>query len=507
MKADDLLTIDVEAALRKLATATLEGTWQAPAELVRRAVRAGAARVWVRLGRRRVFVRDDGASLAPGLRRRLDVLLDARRPATVRHEALVALEEHPALLAVAALRPVRARIETGREKGTSIDLDVRDLDVEAARRWLRVSTRFAEAEIVVDGASLPRGFAEALVEVPLEPALSGRLAVTPGLDAAQVWLLSAGVVSAHVTLPDAPVFEAAVETAPLAGSPTPAAHREAIAPYLESLADQAAGAMLALADRDLTDEQRRFVRVQLLRTAAKGRRRDDVLRAPLYPVVIGPDAREARRVSLLDLGREVPLPCLEPDADASVFVLPPGPVAVLDAEERSLLARRLGWRFRPVRPRRFRPGLRLYWRRSLVRIRDRIRGATARALHPGLGRPLPESALRAPERALLQALRAALPGAEITLTGGAAAPRRVGGAWRLPRRHPETAAAARLVAREPAWAHAVVLGLLDGGLAPADATVEAWRRRSDPSGGGPSSRRVRRGDGGLPRGHEPGEGL
>ena len=38
-----LLTIDVESELRKLTQAQLQGPWQLPAELVRAAVRQGAA--------------------------------------------------------------------------------------------------------------------------------------------------------------------------------------------------------------------------------------------------------------------------------------------------------------------------------------------------------------------------------------------------------------------------------------------------------------------------------
>ena len=55
-----LLTIDVDAELRKLATAQLQGPWQIPAELVRRSMAAGASRVDVSFSRRRVRVEDDG---------------------------------------------------------------------------------------------------------------------------------------------------------------------------------------------------------------------------------------------------------------------------------------------------------------------------------------------------------------------------------------------------------------------------------------------------------------
>ena len=45
----ELLRIDIEAELRKLTVAQLPGPWQLPAELVRRAIRAGASEIDVEL--------------------------------------------------------------------------------------------------------------------------------------------------------------------------------------------------------------------------------------------------------------------------------------------------------------------------------------------------------------------------------------------------------------------------------------------------------------------------
>ena len=59
----ELLRIDIEAELRKLTVAQLQGPWQMPAELVRRAVRAGASEIDVKLGRGSCSIRDDGPPL------------------------------------------------------------------------------------------------------------------------------------------------------------------------------------------------------------------------------------------------------------------------------------------------------------------------------------------------------------------------------------------------------------------------------------------------------------
>ncbi|MBL8970373.1 MAG: hypothetical protein JNK56_07325, partial [Myxococcales bacterium] len=101
----DLLRIDIEAELRKLTVAQLQGPWQMPAELVRRAVRAGAGEIDVSLGRSGCTVRDDGPPLPDAQLRDLATMLDPAAPAERRHQALLALEAAGglALLALAGL--------------------------------------------------------------------------------------------------------------------------------------------------------------------------------------------------------------------------------------------------------------------------------------------------------------------------------------------------------------------------------------------------------------------
>jgi hypothetical protein len=476
VRADELLTIDIAAELRKLATATLEGPWQAPAELVRRALLAGARHVSVDLGDPLV-VRDDGEPLSEDRCRQLETVLDARRPEAERHRALVALEEDPGLLAVAALRPRRVRFEEGLAGGTTVVVEGATLDASAARRWLQTCTRFSTAEVVVDGIPAPRGFGDPLLESALPPPLVGRLALTAGEESAHVWLLLGGVVTAHLTLPDAPAFEAAVEMDALVSSRTPAALREAVAPHLPALTDHAMGFLLEAAVRGRDEERRRHARLQLLAAARLKLRFDEIVRAPLYRALLGPDGREERLLCLLDLQGGKPRPCLDPRDDPAAFLLPPGPVLLIEAEERGRLSELLDIRFRPLAPRRLGRGLGARLRRAFLGWVERARDVASRLRHPGAGRPLPEAALSSVERSLLLALRAALPGARLYLTDGVGRPRRVKSGWRVPRRSDDVARAARLVARDPSWAYPAALALLGGIEAPGAAAAEAWRRR------------------------------
>jgi hypothetical protein len=475
VRADDLLTIDVAAELRKLTGATLEGPWQVPAELVRRALLAGARRVSVELGRRLV-VRDDGEPLAPARQRQLQTLLDEQSPAAERHQALVDLEDDPGLLAVAAVRPAAVRFEGGRSGGTAVVVEGARLDDDAARRWLQTCARFAPVEVVVDGAVVARGFGDSIREAPLEAPLDGRLALVAGDEAARLWLLSGGVVTAHLTLPDAPAFEAAIEMRGWTARRSPAALREAVQPHLAALADQAVRLLLQAASGERHEERHRHIRLQLLAAARQGVRAEEILAAPLYRTLETPAARAGGRVSLRDLEGGRPLPCLDPSDDPASFLLPPGPVLVVDAEERGRLARLLGARFRPLTPRRMDRGLGARWRRALSRGAESAREAAARVRHPGSGRIVADAALAADERRLLRALREAVPGIRLTLTDGGGRPRRVEGGLGIPRRNPDVVRAAALVARDPSWAYPAALALLDGGE-PAEAAVEAWRAR------------------------------
>lgn len=472
MKVSELLAIDAEAELRKLGAGALEGPWQVPAELVRRAIAAGARRIRVEITRGRLVVHDDGRPLTAAQARDLALMLDAARPAGERHAALRALETEPELLSIAAVRPARVVVHTD-GGGNSLTVLGGRLDRDAARRWLRSCARFAPGRITVDGVPLAAGFDGVMAERPLEPPLSGRLAITADATA-HLWLLGAGVVSTHLTLPDTPGFEAAIELPRGA----PSALREAVEPHMAAIVDQAIRLTLeAAVAGDVRDEARTAsLRSRLLVAARRGWHRPEIFRAPLVPAVRA-DGTPVR-LCLSALGGPRPVACLEPGDDPHEFLLPAEPVIVIDAEERGRLAQLLSIRFRPVERRRTRLDLAAWLRRAWRAVGASAGTALARLVHPGGRRVLPETALIAEERAFLRAVRAARPeGAlPVTLTAGGAPPVRTPEGWRLPRSHPDVRRAVRLVARSPECVYVALLSLCDDAV-PLPAAREAWAAR------------------------------
>jgi hypothetical protein len=477
VRASDLLTIDVAAELRRLSEATLEGPWQVPTELVRRALAAGARRVTVELRRNRVVVRDDGAPLPPESERDLRRLLDTALPPSQRHDALVALEAEPTLLAVAALAPSRVDVSRGASAGTTLAIETDRLDAAAARRHLVACARFAPAAVVVDGKRVAGGFISALAERPLSAPLSGRLALT-GDEIAHLWLLAQGMVTSHLTLPDMPAFEAAIELAPASGLPTPAALREAAQPHLASLVDQAVELLLETVARpDIDDALRRLLRSRLLVAARHGFRQAEIFRVPMVPALLGPEGTRSRLLSLVDVGAGRPVACLGPADDVTAHLLPSGPVLVLDEQERGQLASLLNLRFRPLQRQRVPSGPAARARRMAVGLGDGLRRAFSSIRHPGGGEVITEPAQSADEREFLRALRSALPAdaPRILLTDGGGLPHIAADGLRLPRRHRDVTAAIHAVAREPARAY-VALIALGRGLSPTPEAAASWRR-------------------------------
>ena len=469
MKASELLTIDTDSELRKLAAGNLEGPWQVPTELVRRALAAGARTVEVSLSRGRVVIHDDGRPLSSERRHHLAVLLDETQPSGVRHEALLALEAEPELLSIAAAHARRVVVHSD-DAGTTVTLLGARIDREAARRWLRSCARFAPARVVVDGELVRPGFEGAWAERSLDAPLDGRLAVTDD-EGAHLWLLGAGIVSSHLTLPDTPAFEAAIELPRGA----PSALREAIQPHLGVLVDGAVRLLLEIAGRSSLDPRKqRSVRARLFVAARRGWLRDEIFETPLLPAMDAQGVRHRLRLSQLAARRTVP--CLDTGDDPADFLLPREPVVQVDAEERGRLAQLLSARFQPVVRRRGRLGLAAALRRAALRLRDLAGGLAARLRHPRAGRVLPEGRLSADERAFLAALRRTLaPGAaRVEIGAGSGPPRRSRDTWILSRDHADVRRAVRLVARDPSFAYLAALALCEDAV-PLPAARDRWR--------------------------------
>lgn len=517
----DLLTIDVGAELRKLSHAQLQGPWQIPAELVRRALARGAREVDVELGRHHARVRDDGTGLVPEALRWTAALLDVERPDAERHAALGALEargELP-LLAIAGMATrslaIRARAsgvvhvlehEQGRTHiaetpspgpdGTEVILQATGLDRRACRDWLATAARFAEATVRVDGEPVPRGLTPALAQATLRPPLRGRIAIPTEGDTAHAWLLEHGVVTDRVAIPDAPCFEATLELGTDGPGGGAARLREAILPFGPALVDQAVGLLLFAADHGgpLPEPARARLARLLLRAARSPRHAPAVMRAAVFRAV---DAAGERLVDLATLeraGHRAPpaprtLRAIYPGQRAAPFLLGESLVLIADEAERSLLADRLQVGFEAPDALDAPEGLSATLRRALDATADRLARLLDLARHPLRGRPLPDDVLADDEQALLARLRrhlAEVPahaGTTLAICEGAGPIRRPRGhASRLllPRDNPTVRAAVAAVARDARWTYPAWLALLDGFIPPPADLRRAWTAPGSP---------------------------
>lgn len=528
----ELLRIDIDAELRKLTVAQLQGPWQLPAELVRRSIRSGAGDVRVDLGRGSCVVRDDGAPLVVDRFAELAAMLDTGAPAERRHRALLALETAGglALLALAGLGATHIEIvargqgklrrlvwsaRTSRPelseaadpsgaRGTEISVRKPDLDLVRARTWLRDVTRFAPGSVRLDGQAINNGLQSYLASerFGLGPRgdvakLTGHVAVAKHGEHARVWLLHGGVVATHLGMSQVPCFDAIVEVGGLIGlSATAADLRAAINPYLGPLADLGVGLLLQLGRRLPEVEQQSTqtrILVLLLQAVRSRRRMPELTQVRMLPCWTPvdpqtPRTRPARWLSLAELpqgDRKQNQPpvvlALYPEQDPEDFALPDAPVLRLDAAERSALTELFGLRFRTPPP-RAEVGGRL--RSALRRALRQAGQAVGRLLHLGPGAPLPESALTDAERDLLTGLRTILRGGPgspdtIHLCAGRAGPQIVGGtrgALLVGREHPDLRACLAAARRGPAWLYPAAVALLAGHALPATAARVTWLR-------------------------------
>lgn len=420
--AAGLLTIDVDEELRKLSTGGLAGAWEVPTELVRWACARGATQIEVECGRHdlRCFVAD--AELDPPALGALAELLDTAAPAERRHAALLALEPTPAgaWIGLLALEARTARLECGQRwltwgrhrpvasgrsaRRTGLVLELRGATgLAAAAEWLRSAARFALPEIRVDKQPLERGFDPSLPQAPLPAPLAGRVCLPRGGRSARVLLTLHGVLAAHLTVPDAPPFEAVLAADGWAEAwGSRGALRDGVRQHLTLVVDSALDLMLRAA-RDLPagpSPAGADLRAALLQAARRRLRLGAVLGVPLIDVW---SAGRWRRASLLEAGELARaqggvLEAVAPGDDPTAS-LARGPLLALDAEERARLAELLGTRFAlPPRRSRSRPR----------RLRERwlgLVGAAARcASRASAGAALPASSLNADERTLLEQL-------------------------------------------------------------------------------------------------------
>ncbi|MCB9750557.1 MAG: hypothetical protein H6713_11285 [Myxococcales bacterium] len=523
-----LLTIDVDAELRKLTSAQLQGPWQVPSELVRRALRSGAREVAVTLARQRIELVDDGAGVDGDALSELALLLDPGAGAELRHRALLSLESRGELellalsgldaqeialettsggqrLALLARRGATPKVTRVAGAATGTRVQIRGLrarfDVVKARTWVREMCRFAPGVITLDGQSINTRDRRIMCTASLEPLASGgpgsrvkgSVMLTHSGEHARIWLLQHGVVTTHVGVNNAPCFEAAIDFgAGVSGRATAAELRAEVGELLTPLVAQAARLMLRLATRmpELVPPVQERVRNLLLRAARRGNLRAEIREAPILARVVSHEA-PPRWISVVALEREVAadpsgyrhVQALYPDQAPERFSLQGPPVLVLDAAARSALSELCTLRFHPptLRADGRTPGERL--RRWLGDAGQAVRAA----LRFGGRRPIPEHALRSEELRFLEALRAVLEHGgkdtpdEVHFCRGRGAPVRVRGRRSrllLPRESREIQALQQLVHSESAWLYPASLALLGGHGLPSSSARATWVRVS-----------------------------
>ena len=175
-----LLSIDVEAEIRKLTGQRFKTPADYAVELLKWAATQRPMRIDVAVTRATFGLSHDGEGLSPRLTRDLAALFDRRRPEEERHEALVAIEGvAPELLAAFAVSGGRVRITTpsgnrvtayeysrdgtvlrvdpGDDDRLTISIRGRGRDPALERRMLREAGRHSIVPIFIDGERVNHG--------------------------------------------------------------------------------------------------------------------------------------------------------------------------------------------------------------------------------------------------------------------------------------------------------------------------------------------------------------
>ena len=519
--AADLLRIDFDAALTKLAWSQLQGAWQLPAELVRLAIGSGARSVEIEIEPRHLTVTAPGSRLHPQRIADFASVLDTRLEAADRHRAMVDLEDNDAfVLSAIACSPLRSLLLTlGGEDGLRVELttggelsvanagvsslsppdlglklDGLQIEEERATTWLRRVGRFSRMPITINGARLDHGLSGVLVEKRIAitsnaqgTPLAATLSIPRHGSSPRLWLLRHGIISTHATVPGYPAFEAAIEMSPVlevrggasqvgfASGTSGAALRERLGPYIESLVDASVGLTLSLARKapSLPEKVRARAGCLLLEAASKRRRLSEVAGVEIFPLL----SSEGRRLVSIDVvgrlvrvedGGTCALDAIPPGQDPQRFALVGRGALAISQSERALLGDLLNVVFSnpPVRARR------RFGRRLQGWVSERV--PSLRFAH---GTVIPETDLEADERAFLAQLRATddadLPATEFR-SGTGKVYRASNGCLVLPRDNALVQTSVRAVARDPAWLYPVVVALLAGRQLPGPEMRRGW---------------------------------
>jgi hypothetical protein len=495
MRADDLFAIDVAAEVATLCGAQIQGPWQVPAELVRLANARGVARVEIDRVRGGLSFRCDGALADPEELSDVFRVFDVEAP-RMRRQAAIARVEAAGLSALLwatglpgarlslvvrtgggtsrmEVRGARVALEIdGAETGpplTTLTWRCRGVGSRRAIAWMRTALRFVPFPVEICNRPIERGFPDGLYRMRITDPLPGELALTSSGDAPTLWLLEHGVLSARAVVPGFPAFSAAVEMsgeAPVGSSADDL--RAAANPHLEGLLDEAVRMMLLLVDRlpSVDEAVRSRLTTLLLRSAALGRRREQVLGSPIVRVREGSRRRmespSAVAARVADLGGVVL--AVEPGTgeESELEDL----VIEATTEQRSLLTELLdiGIEGPDGGRRTLRPGPAVV--NALDRGWRRLRSLWGpRALDRG---QLTQDELRLVESA-------AAAGVDLAMCDGAGRPRRCRSACLVSRDRPEVRAAAITMRSGDPWLYPALLAVAGNDLDIPHEIRDRWR--------------------------------
>lgn len=499
MKSEDLLSIDVGSELRTLCEAQLRGTWQVPAELVRFALRSGAKEIRVDWRRSLFSFRWTGGAVADGLLRQLQRVLDRDAETSIRQQGITRLESAgaEALLWAGGIRGARVRVEasgacfTHRDGGRPrleplkqhgappsvlLRWSCRRLDRKRTIRWLRLATRFVEAELLFNGVKPPRGFPGGLFHLLMERPVPARIGLTREGDEPLLWLLQDGVVSGRAAVPGYPPFEAAVELGDVVASGASSADlRLAVRPFLNDIVDRAVWMMVQVAERPdgVKETDRQRLVTLLLRAARRGLHEREIRDLPILQTADrGNPVLSLQRLEALARRRDGRFLAIDPGQEPAGLLADLSSTVVASTEVRSLVSDLTSVRFQSP-PRRYETLL----RKTVLWAQKVILGSVRRARCWVGSRPLGDEVLETDELRLLALLRPLMAPTRVFLGSGTGAMCSSRGQMVLPRDNPSVAIAARLVDKDPAWLYPLLLALENCDL-PHQTLRNRWQNRA-----------------------------
>jgi hypothetical protein len=373
--AESLLSIDVDAQIRKISGAALQDDSDAIANIFRLMIRHGATRIECTSSRHSIAIWASACTLPQTLLDAYGALVHVATPNHTRQRALALLEAQGGQALMTLLHsnfsdvalgsgkraegkrrhsvPVGASEERVEHSGFSISWRSATPITREVVRKVQDRSRFAPISIVLDGQPAPRGFAHALASLDLRPSFDMLLAIHGRNETGRVWLIHDGIVIGHQTWPDLPWIEGVVPIAfddPVLGREWAEHMREHALPQAKALLLQTLGHASTLAPT---------IRTKLIRAALtfnlNANEFDQLSRLSLFatyrPWRVDRSADELHWISLRDL-EALARPrdgmpsvyCLGPDQRIENYARR-DPVVIVDSAVRACLRERISFSF------------------------------------------------------------------------------------------------------------------------------------------------------------------